>query len=159
MAIAFGLSASLSGLFSARPSPDAGQVGRFYFATDTSDLYRDSGTAWVLIGTARTYKVYTALLTQTGTNAPVATVLENTLGGTVVLSRDSAGDYRATLAGAFTSGKTFVIPPESPIFDVVIYIRCYRADDNTIYVQTYDQNGDGEDGRLSNYPIEIRVYP
>ena len=34
------------------------------------------------------YKVYTALLTQTGTNAPVATVLENTLGGTPVWSYD-----------------------------------------------------------------------
>lgn len=30
------------------------------------------------------YKVYTALLTQTGTDAPVATVLENTLGGTPI---------------------------------------------------------------------------
>jgi hypothetical protein len=28
------------------------------------------------------YTVYTALLTQTGTNAPVATVLQNTTGGT-----------------------------------------------------------------------------
>ena len=31
-------------------------------------------------------KVYRALLTQTNTDAPVATVLENTMGGTVVLS-------------------------------------------------------------------------
>src|SRR5690606_22638410 len=36
-------------------------------------------TAFVLANSsARPYKVYTALLTQTGTNAPVATVLENT---------------------------------------------------------------------------------
>ena len=35
---------------------------------------------------AASYLVYTALLTQSGTDAPVATVLENTLGGTVTWS-------------------------------------------------------------------------
>lgn len=33
-----------------------------------------------LVPQAQKYKVYTALLTQSGTDAPVATVLENTLG-------------------------------------------------------------------------------
>jgi len=51
------------------------------------------------------YKVYTALLTQTGTTAPVATVLENTIGN-IVWTYDSTGFYFATLAGAFISGKT-----------------------------------------------------
>ena len=32
------------------------------------------------VGDSRPYKVYTALLTQSSTDAPVATVLENTLG-------------------------------------------------------------------------------
>ena len=50
MAIAFGSSASLSGLFSARPAPDAGQVGRFYLATDTGVFYRDNGTSWDVCG-------------------------------------------------------------------------------------------------------------
>ena len=53
-------------------------------------------------------KVYRALLTQTGTDAPVATVLENTLGGTVVWTRGSLGVYTGTLANAFTADKTFV---------------------------------------------------
>ena len=42
------------------------------------------------------YKVYTALLNQTGTNAPVVTVLENTLGYDIVWSRVNAGGYTAT---------------------------------------------------------------
>ena len=50
MAIAFGSSASLSGLFSARPAPDAAQVGRFYLATDTGVFYRDNGTSWDVCG-------------------------------------------------------------------------------------------------------------
>ena len=41
------------------------------------------------------YKVYTALLTQSGTNDPVATVLENTLGYDIVWSRLNAGGYIA----------------------------------------------------------------
>jgi len=39
-----------------------------------------------IIGYPEGTKMYLALLTQTGTDAPVATVLVNTLGGTVVAS-------------------------------------------------------------------------
>lgn len=53
-------------------------------------------------------KVYRALLTQTNTDAPVATVLENTLGGEVVWTRGNLGTYAGTLANAFTADKTFV---------------------------------------------------
>ena len=56
---------------------------------------------------APAYKVYTALLTQSGTSAPVATVLENTLSGTITWSYSSVGSYQATLVGAFPSSKTF----------------------------------------------------
>ena len=52
------------------------------------------------------YKVYTAILSQNGTGAPSANILENTIGN-IVWSYSSAGSYLATLAGAFTSQKTF----------------------------------------------------
>lgn len=61
--------------------------------------------------TTPNYKIYRALLTQSGTNAPVATVLENTLGD-IVWSRAVLGVYEGTLTGAFTSGKT--ISPQFP---------------------------------------------
>jgi hypothetical protein len=57
---------------------------------------------------APTYKVYRAILTQTGTAAPVATVLENTFSGTIVWSRMMGGWYQATLANAFTVNKTMI---------------------------------------------------
>ena len=60
-------------------------------------------------GGAAAYLVYTALLSQSGTDAPVATVLQNTLGGTVVWSRNTTGDFSATLVGAFTTNKTTVL--------------------------------------------------
>ncbi len=50
-------------------------------------------------------KVYRALLTQSGGHAPTATVLENTLGGTVVWTYSNEGIYVGTLAGAFPEGK------------------------------------------------------
>jgi len=51
------------------------------------------------------YKVYSGLFTQAGTDAPVVTVLENTIGD-IVWSRDTLGNYRGTLIGAFTAGKS-----------------------------------------------------
>ena len=53
------------------------------------------------------YKVYTALLNQTGISAPVATVLENTIGN-IVWTRDDVGIYLGTLSNAFTINKTIV---------------------------------------------------
>ena len=53
-------------------------------------------------------KVYRALLTQSGTAAPVATVLENTLGGTVVWTYADVGLYVGTLTGAFTENETWI---------------------------------------------------
>ena len=54
------------------------------------------------------YKVYIAELSQTGTNAPVANVIENTLGGDIVWSYAYTGAYNGTLAGAFDFVGTFI---------------------------------------------------
>lgn len=53
-------------------------------------------------------KVYVAKVVFSGATTPTATVLENTLGGTPVWTRESQGTYRVTLASAFTLNKTFV---------------------------------------------------
>lgn len=54
-------------------------------------------------------KRYIAILNQAGQSAPVATILENSLGGTVLWTRGSKGEYIGTLAGAFPPAKTTVI--------------------------------------------------
>ena len=100
------------------------------------------------------YLVYTALLSQSGTDAPVATVLENTLGGTVVWSYVSGGLDQATLSGAFPAGRTVVMPPlgmNASASGALLYAS--RASDNVIEI--YD------DAELSyeNVLFEIRVYP
>lgn len=59
----------------------------------------------------RPFKIYRALLFQSGTDAPVVTVIENTLGGTLVWSYNDVGSYTATLTGAFILGKTAIKTP------------------------------------------------
>jgi hypothetical protein len=77
------------------------EVNRFF------DLPRMVREAFKRLNTQSTpkYKVYTALLTQTGTDAPVATVLENTLGN-IVWSRVDTGIYNGTMANTFLENKT-----------------------------------------------------
>jgi len=107
----------------------------------------------------RTYKVYSALLTQSGTSAPTAIVLENTLGVDVSFTYFLAGNYFINAIGAFTGNKTYVdvgqsiyatsayiIIPNFPNVDQV-QIRVTKVTDNT-----------SSDNKLTNFPIEIRVY-
>ena len=108
------------------------------------------------------YKVYTALLTQTGTNDPVATVLDNTLGGTVVWSRLGIGSFRATLAGAFTLNKTIFYSDSRSGYTfwtgIIQASKDFTAD--TIEFYTLDSvTGFNTDERLRNSFVEIRVYP
>ena len=54
------------------------------------------------------YKVYSALLTQSGIGNPTPIELENTLGN-VIWTRDGFGSYIATLTGSFPQNKTWFI--------------------------------------------------
>lgn len=101
----------------------------------------------------RPYKVYTALLTQLGTDAPRAIVLENTIGD-IDWTYSSVGEYIGTLANAFTSSKTYVyayIIPSS-------LIRFQRDNVNEVSIGTTDNLLVKTNGLLNNTSIEIRVY-
>lgn len=105
------------------------------------------------------YKVYTALLSQTGTSAPTTTVLENTLGGTVTWARTSAGIYTATLTSAFTNNKTAIFFTEKIAYGAVfVFHDCVRTSDNVITFNTYNL-GSNEDQPFTDMAFEIRVYP
>ena len=108
----------------------------------------------VMGGYTPPYKIYTALLTQVSTLPPVATVLENTLGGTIVWSYNTAGFYAGTLTGAFTANKTACII--SGIYQGSA--QAIRKDDNTVQVFTNNNIGIGVDDELSQTTLEIRVY-
>jgi hypothetical protein len=158
MTVPFGTSASLTGTIENRPTPDPNQIGRIYLATNEGRgvLYRDNGSSWDRV-IDRPYRVYSALLTQTGTNAPVATVLENTLGFTPVWSRNSQGDYRITEMNGFPINKTQCFYGNR-VYDIEKVIFGPDPGNNMIELFIYDDVG-VQDDLLLNFPIEIRVYP
>ena len=98
------------------------------------------------------YKVYVALLTQSGTAAPTAIVLENSLGG-IVWARSSAGIYTATLSGAFTTDKTAVLLGSTGLAS-----RYALTSTSVITLTTFDDGFAADDNKMTNATIEIRVY-
>jgi len=100
------------------------------------------------------YKVYTALLTQTGTSAPTAIVLENTL-GEIVWTYDAPGTYFATLTGGFIVGKTWMVA--DTLQNTGAYTQNYKTL-NIIELYTFNNSDVVTDGYLNNTGIEIRVY-
>ena len=58
---------------------------------------------------SKPYKIYSALLSQSGALSPTAIELENTLGITATFSYMGPGYYELHMSGKFTSGKTFII--------------------------------------------------
>jgi hypothetical protein len=111
------------------------------------------------------YKVYSALLTQSGTASPVATVLENTLGFDIDMFYGGVGGYRLL----FTAGTPLANVPANKIaifigtsnrllFDYAFISAIYQDGYNTVLVYTGDKDGTESDGILLNTPIEIRVY-
>lgn len=101
-------------------------------------------------------KKYTVLLSQSGTSNPVATILENNI-GTIVWTRSFNGEYSGTLTGAFPSGKVWAVAGNSDGL-LLAYARLYRANNDTVILNTYDSIGALIDD-FSNISIEIRVYP
>lgn len=57
----------------------------------------------------RGYKVYSVLLTQDVGGAPVATILDNTI-GTINYTYNSQGKFTVSSAGLFIVGKTAILP-------------------------------------------------
>lgn len=104
-------------------------------------------------------KKYTVLLTQTSTNHPVVTILEDTITG-ITVARTGVGTYTFTKAGAFVVGKAipgkaeqfydkdsnrFVITPTS----VNVYtLQTYAAADDQVLA----------DGVLSNQFLNLEIY-
>jgi len=103
------------------------------------------------------YKVYTAKLTQSGTNPPTALILENTLGGVPTFSRISAGYYAMTLAGTFNTLKTVCL---GSFANGVIYSAGGTLSVGVQSVDTIEfrvQNGGSATDSMSIF-VEIRVY-
>lgn len=97
------------------------------------------------------YKVYTAILNQGGITAPVATVLENTLGEIPTFSYNGIGEYTINSALNQFNSETTVIEFHQPN-DIPNSLSYGIPEDNIIplFAQT--------DGSIIYAKLEIKVY-
>ena len=103
------------------------------------------------------YTVYTASLIQTGATAPVATILQNTTGGTFTWSYTNNGRSRITISGITL-----------PANKVAIFLSSSTGDQGIggiittttqIDVEQFSSGGGGPvDGMSAGTSIEIRIY-
>jgi hypothetical protein len=104
---------------------------------------------------SRPYKSYTAILTQEGTQNPVPTILENTLGD-IVWERISVGVYRGTLEGVITEENTVVFITNGSMYSAVELFAF--PEPGYVHIEALE-NGLESDGWLWRTSIDIRVYP
>lgn len=108
----------------------------------------------------QSYKVYSAILTQTGTSAPTATVLKSDIKGTtIVWTRTSAGVYVATLTGAFTSAALVIGEAHSLNLGAGINCNYFTwTSENVMTLNTIRCSTDLNADIVGKIWVEIRVY-
>lgn len=105
--------------------------------------------------------VYSGMISQAGTNAPVVTELRNDL-GKMEWVRLSSGRYRVESDCSFTLGRTGVLLQTEP---TVAYDYAFAASNDCRYahvvtkVKPNDGNWTEADGILPGVYFEIIVYP
>lgn len=106
-----------------------------------------------------TVRTYVAILNQSGTAAPVATVLHNTLEGDVVWTRSGTGAYVGTLAGQFPVNKMTIIanilsvPPSKKLSSGI-----NSSPDSVLIYQTGAASPYTAQDNMTNAWVEIKVY-
>lgn len=115
------------------------------------------------------YKVYTALLTQTGTDAPTAKVLKNTIGSNASYRYDAPGQYAIIFTkNIFTydgtgGGTNFTVIQScsnaGPQLLGPGVVWAYYSAPNEIRFEIYDlTTGNTGDDFMQDLYLEIRVY-
>ena len=101
--------------------------------------------------------VYKALVTQSASAAPTASVNLNTLGITPLYSWSASGTYKLTASVAkFTSGKT--IATINNINGASHVARIARASTTVINIFSGKSTATLADAKLTKVPIQIEVY-
>jgi len=109
------------------------------------------------------YKVYSALLTQSGTDAPVATVLENTLGCDIIYSYSSTGIYLINSSEDIFDNSKFIVIQGAGNSSSLVSIWVYSNSLTELVLECYDLGNvnipfETKNNILINQFIEIRVY-
>ena len=134
------------------PAKDDYLVGTQKSTSGTQKNLTKNFTVDAVVQAGVGYTAYTALLTQAGAAAPVATVLKNNTGYTYTWARTGAGTYTITASGnAFTSNKTLVFYNLGE-YAFSIGQPWTRTSDTVITISL------GGDGRITNGSFEIKIY-
>lgn len=115
---------------------------------------------------SKNYRVYIAVINQSGTDAPVATVLENTLGGEVTFQRLTDGVYRMDMPFSEWGNLSKIWQPTLSVVSGTRWLDYQPEQDSsanwvniTNYLTSSVFSGTYTpiDG-IYNTPIEIRIY-
>jgi len=139
-------------------------LNQLYHDTDADTYWRSIGMMnedWVVItgGSIVNYKVYRAVLTQSGTDAPTATVLENSLEATIAWTRTNVGIYLGTssIPDLFSRSKTYLSAAMDQFNGSAAFALVGLQSTSEVYMVTnnFGVTADFGDGLF----IEILVYP
>jgi len=109
-----------------------------------------------IVSLARPYKVYTALLSATGTTLNIVE-LQNTIGPVSYASYGTGGEFALTTAGLFTTDKTVVFAGNSNSDNNTIF-KAFPGSTTGVFIKNW-VSGVLSSATISNVSIEIRVYP
>lgn len=105
--------------------------------------------------------VYRALLTQAGTAAPEAIVLENSLGVVPTFSRDDVGAYQIAATGIFITGKCALLIQNPQDDAATKAVTMIRFDNNACGIYSFNDPADGVygDDAMADCFLQILKYP
>ena len=112
-----------------------------------------SSAIFTATGTTPTYWGNQSIVIDVDASAPVATVMENSIGN-IEWTYQALGVYRAELLGAFTNQKTFVVFQQGASLNTYS-IGVSALNTNYVEITNYAFIGDNV---FNNTAIEIRVY-
>jgi hypothetical protein len=105
------------------------------------------------------FKVFNAIVNQSGTGAPTLTVVSNTLGGSLVPTYFTTGFYKLTLAGAFPNANKVLIYMSQCPYTSPCFIGGVVLDANTIALRCCGLDTNAKDSGIAGATLLIEVYP
>lgn len=124
--------------------------------------YVEEGTPFEATGTTPTHWAHSTVVINLTDSVPVATVLQNTLGGDIVVERSEVGVYTLSLDGAFPELLCIALIPNP--YNLVDpdnnTIQLKRNTDNSLVLRTFTNQdfSTPSDFVLEDTPIVIEVY-
>lgn len=145
------------------PTPKTDQVAFFVDSNDGKLTRKESNGSLAKYVPESGKKVYKALLMQSGTSAPTAIVLENTLGVTVSFTREFAGQY--VVYPSFPGNKPYVSYTRRPGMGSKS-VAFYAYEDGVVIIHSYNEantalsdNMLSDEDQYNKTSITIEVYP